>query len=104
MPVVGVREVGVGMLHGFMAVPVGMLLAGGQDKSRLIRVTVLMVLVVLMFMFMLVVHRLVNMAMLVPLREVQPDAQAHQQSSGNHSHGDRLATDQSQCSPEERGH
>jgi len=76
MAVMRVGKMRVSMLDRFVTVSMGVLLAGRQDNTWLIRVLVLMVLVVRMFM--LVILGLVDVGMFVPLRQVQPNAQAHQ--------------------------
>ena len=62
MLVMGVREMGVGVHHRFMPVPVGVL---GARRSRCV-VPVLMVLI--MDMFVAVLHRLVGVGVLMPFR------------------------------------
>jgi len=95
-----VGEMRVNMTDRVMLVTMRMLLARRQDEPRLIGVFVLMVLIVRVFMF--VIHGLVHMRMFVLLRQVQPDAQAHQQSCCHKLGGDRFATGKSQCGAEKR--
>lgn len=81
VPVVGVGEMGVRMLHRFMAVTMAMHCPVPQRQSWLIRVAVLMVNIMLVWMFVL--HHLVNVDMFMSLGQVQPDPQAHQQPGRN---------------------
>ena len=71
MRVVGVRIVRVRMRHCLVPMPVGM---AGTRGDRLI-VSMLMVFVVHVFVF--VFHHLMDMLMLVPFGEMQPDANPH---------------------------
>jgi hypothetical protein len=72
MPVMQVRIVRVPVYETGMPVPMRMWLAGRIAFSML----VLMVFVVVMPM--LVLHQLMDMFVLVPLGQVQPEAGAHQ--------------------------
>ena len=65
--VVSVGEVGVGVLHRFMAMPVDMLLAF-QGRSWLTGMFVHVVLVVRVFM--LVLHRVMDVDMAVAFRQM----------------------------------
>jgi hypothetical protein len=56
---------------------------------RRCRVLVLMVLVVFVPVDML--QRLMNMLVLMPFREMQPDASSHEQAGGNKRERERLA-------------
>ena len=81
VPVVDVRKVRVLVDHGLVAVPVLVRLGAGPRKI----VFVLVMLVV--DMPMSVRHRLMHVLVLVMLREVQPDPQAHQH--GRHPERER---------------
>ena len=76
MAVVCVGEMGVVMRYRFVLVRMRVLLAGGHDKPRLIGVAVQVVFVVRVFM--LVIHGLMDMGVVMHLRQVQPNTQAHQ--------------------------
>jgi len=100
--VVRVGKMRVRMLHRFMAVAMGVRQARSEDQARLLRMGVLVVVIVCMFV--LVVQWLVHMGMLVFLRQVQPNTQAHQKSCGCELRRDRFAAGQRQGRAEERSH
>ena len=85
MAVMKVRKMRVLVSHWRVSVPVGVRLADGFARL----VGVLVVLVVDMAMF--VIQRLVAVFMLVAFREVEIDADRHQDRRTDKLNGDRLA-------------
>ena len=75
MPMMEVRIVGMPVHQANVPVPMSVWLIGRIGRTML----VLMMLVVTMPVFML--HRLVNVLVLVPLGQMQPEAEAHQATS-----------------------
>ena len=98
--VVGVGIVVMRVLHRGMPVPMAMHLPGLQDQPRFIRVIMQVVRVVRVFVRML--QGLVDVGMRMPLRQMQPDAHAHQQTRDNQSHAERFSVRQCQYCAEKR--
>lgn len=102
VPMVGVRVVGVRMLDRRMLMPVRMGFSGSQRQTGLVRVIVQVVRVVRMRM--LVLHRPMGVEMPMPLGQMQPNPQAHQEAGGNEFPCDRFPTGQGQSGTEKRRH
>ena len=83
MAMVDVRVVRMPVPKRFMPVPVRMRLRHRSFVS--------MAMMVVVDMGMLVLDRLVCMVMGMPFRQMQPDAERHQQASDDQLRGDRLA-------------
>jgi hypothetical protein len=99
MPVVKIRIVAVGVAVRGVDVPVRVWLSDrGTRRMRMVVMDVVA-------MEMLVSQRLVNVLVDVPLAEMQPDAEAHQQAAGGEIAGERLvqADDRQSGSEERRG-
>lgn len=72
MAVMGVGEVRVGVSQGLVAMTMGVADSGGHPGV----VSVLVMLVVKVFV--LVLHGLMGMQVIVPFRQMKPDAKRHQ--------------------------
>ena len=98
MPVVDVRVMSVGMSQ--FRVAVGMTVRFSGRVRRSVLVLVMFVVDVAVF----VLHRLVLVFVFVPLREVQPDADAHQRGRHSEENGESvLKNDEGKCGPDEGG-
>ncbi len=87
MAVVQIRIMGMGMGHLLVAVGMGMRLGCRPVMAVLV--------VLVMDMAVLVLDRLVDMLVIVPLGEMRPQAEAHQRASDEQA-GGRLFMQQSQ--------
>ena len=85
VPVVGIRVMRMAVVQRFMLVPMGMLpFEGGEMHMRVVATRVGVC------MQVLVVQRLMAVGMGVVFRQVQPDAERHQQRGGQQRPCDRL--------------
>lgn len=83
-----IRVVRVRVLHPLMTMRVGVRLARGVVRP------VGMLMVFIMDVPVLVLHRLMDMHMLVPLGQVEDQSRGHQGRTHHQEEGDRIAPDQ----------
>jgi hypothetical protein len=96
MPVVGIRIMRMLVRHGFV------LVAMSVPLPRRYWAVMSVLVVHIVFVLVGVLHRLVKMRVCVPFREVQPDAESHEQRGGRELPCHRLTkkNDRNRCAGE----